>query len=519
MAIFSPGILYSVQTQARPVKPKRATLNPMDAEHVALSNAPVKLSIDCAERLPETHSVSGLLNGFNEHEPGGQPPQEMVNALQPKLWRTGENIDHAEGPDTLNFITQPGLLDRIPGRASAELGMMRHFNQVRPTGAAIEYVLGEGWGYPINEQYPPAHAPNYRWRTPVGPDWMNYVQSKAIAAKNNGLQFYWDVWNEPDAAMFWRASFPDFCESYAQAARTIRSVLPESQAKIGGPSLANYNIGRIREFLDTCVQNKVEVNFLSWHELNDIDKANDFSLIQKHLDEVKTLLRDPKYQSLNCREIHVNEILGERSVGKPGNIIAALHYLERGGADKAASATWLDTSGRNTSYDGTLGGLLNPGSYTPKASWETMRSYALGVPGRVKSEIQESPETMPQNIVTLGSVFYNKPIAQALVGYGDTQSGGKSSEKDVALTFDHLESVIGNQSNGTSAKASVDVIIESIKDEPWKKTGAPYQPVATAVTKPVLSDPTDSGRKQVNVFLKALQPGELRKISVMPHQD
>jgi xylan 1,4-beta-xylosidase len=87
-----------------------------------------------------------------------------------------------------------------------------------------------------------------------------------VAQSAQGLDVLWDVWNEPNTGTFWQGTREQFFETYLRAYGVLRDQLGPD-AWIGGPSITLYDHAFLAEFLDFCVANACEVNFLSWHEL------------------------------------------------------------------------------------------------------------------------------------------------------------------------------------------------------------------------------------------------------------
>jgi len=103
----------------------------------------------------------------------------------------------------------------------------------------------------------------------------------------NGLKLkidYWEIWNEadlnPDKAksMTWGGTFDEYCEFYGIVARHLKAKFPH--LKIGGPAScglytaynpmadaaqADYHVACCEKFLDYVRENKVPLDFFSFH--------------------------------------------------------------------------------------------------------------------------------------------------------------------------------------------------------------------------------------------------------------
>jgi len=180
------------------------------------------ITIDFAAPKTGISSVSGFLYGKN----ATQPPDNIIKPLQPKLWRT----------------SQLDLYPRVIG-----------------FGAQFQLLLSDTWGYGAPRGWP---YDNYA-------KWEEHVRQ--IARKHKDKAILWDVWNEPDLKdPFWKGTREQFFETYKRAYQVLRQELGPN-VMIGGPSITKYDQNFLTEFLNYCKANNLEVNFLSWHELNDQD--------------------------------------------------------------------------------------------------------------------------------------------------------------------------------------------------------------------------------------------------------
>jgi hypothetical protein len=332
------------------------------------------------------NSMSGFLHSVGPDK----PVDKMISPLKPKQWRIGE--------------TNPILYERI-----------------KKLGARTQIVLSDLWGYPgLNT--------NRKWAYQTGKEFEDFVRQTARAY--NSKEIIWDVWNEPEDSRlpFWKGTFLQFCETYLRAYKVLREELG-ADAKIGGPSFSSYNKSRTKQFLDFCAVNGCEVNFLSWHELDD----KKITGIAERLKEARALFIDnPAYKQLKIKEIQINEIVGSRAQNNPGAILGYFYYLEKGKADGASKACWENSSRDYNCYNNTLDGLLRAGNLLPTSSWWIYKTYADGVESRV-----EGTTTNPQ-LVVLGSTQSDSPNkAQVLIGYFK-ESSSQPITANVSLNLKNL---------------------------------------------------------------------------------
>ncbi|MFM6194871.1 MAG: GH39 family glycosyl hydrolase [Planktothrix sp.] len=320
------------------------------------------ITIDFATQRTGISSMSGFLYGKN----ATQPPDNMIKPLQPKLWRT----------------SQLDLYSRVIG-----------------FGAEFQLILSDTWGYGRPRGWP---YDNYT-------KWEDHVRQ--VARRNKDKVILWDVWNEPDLRdPFWKGTREQFFETYKRAYQVLRQELGPN-VMIGGPSLAKYDQNFITAFLNYCKDNNLEVNFLSWHELNDQDIT---SIAGRINNARRSFQQNPNYQSLKIQKIYVNEIIGPTAQYRPAEILGYLYYTELGRADGAAKACWDPEnkgSGTNNCFNNSLDGLVTPDQSLPRAAWWVYKSYADGFNSRVVSQ-PDNPK-----IVALASRANGEQKAQILLGY------------------------------------------------------------------------------------------------------
>ena len=290
----------------------------------ARSQVDATVIVDFGRTVPVKNQV-GFLHGAK----AGSPPDSLIRNLRPALIRDGD---------------------------------LRNYGLAKTLGAHFQFVLSDTWGYA------PDKMPYTDWTA-----WEAHVRK--VAQSTKGLDISWDIWNEPVEGGFWPGTQAQYFETFQRSYAVIRQELgPE--ARISGPCIAVYRPQVIRDFLDYCLANKVEVNILTWHELNYNVVITD---IAKHLRDMRAeYLDNPAYAALKMKEIHINEIVAESDQYHPGEAVGWFDQLERGGADLSARGCWKENCGNNT-----LDGLLEPGTLSPRPTWWIDRFYAVGSGSRV----------------------------------------------------------------------------------------------------------------------------------------
>ncbi len=283
--------------------------------------------------------TQGSMNGFIHSLSATEPADDLVRPLAPRLWRS-------------DLIRAP--LDRALA-----------------LGAHYQLVLSDLWGYPAND---------WNGRGPPWADlaaWEEFVRQ--VAREHEGEPISWDIWNEPNGPTFWSGGRERFFRTYAVANRALREELGE-QIEIVGPSVSRWSPEWIEAFLDHCLAERCRLTALSWHENLRPDDA--IADISEHLREGRSrFLDDARYAPLGMREINVNEYVGREHGKLPGEAVAYLAELEKGGADLAARSCWSEAD----CAPAALGGLLDPGRGAPRAVWWAHRWYAQGAGARVRS--------------------------------------------------------------------------------------------------------------------------------------
>ena len=331
-----------------------------DQRKLPLETAPLRpaeIVVDFQTSAP-TKSMSGLLMGGDV----GKPPVDRISPLEPRLYRAGNWSYLWAG----NGASWPQL-----------------YALFRGLGARVELILGDTWN---NGGYNIAPFPFEDWAK-----WEAHVRK--IARDNKSRDLLWDVWNEPD--LTWGAGTREqFFEAYRRAYKVLREELGPS-VLIGGPSLGTggkswgESKGFIVGLLDYCHRHGCEVNFISWHSLEDTNNGIP-ALADRLMDFRRSTLDNPSYAALNIQEIHINEIVGPARSEDSGAILGYFYYLEKGGADAAARACWPDSletfpfePAANQVQNGTLDGLLTRNSFQPRAAWWTNTYYAPRTGARV----------------------------------------------------------------------------------------------------------------------------------------
>jgi xylan 1,4-beta-xylosidase len=348
--------------------------------------APADIMVDFGFEIQDQKSMNGFLHAVDHADPE-HPPVSMIAPLRPRLWRVGD---------------------------------WNRYTRAVGSGAKVVFVLSDSYGY---------STPPYDDYT----HWEDHVRSTARSHPDKDI--VWDVWNEPDIPDFWQGTREQFFETYRRAYVILREELGPD-VLISGPSLSNFDLDYIAEFLDYCIANGCQVNALSWHELN----SYRISPIETHLQYAHQNIRNsPAYSELNVREIHINEVVGDSVQYSPGATVGSLCYLERGQADYAAKACWIPLSGEpfGNCSNATLDGMLDPDTFQPRAVWWAHKIYADGVADRVTAQSTIS------NVVGIANNRFVAPNqrGQVLVGYFYEIGSSNVATRTVTVRLDNMSTL------------------------------------------------------------------------------
>jgi hypothetical protein len=218
-------------------------------------------------RLRALHGINkgplasgGLIDLTQEHKALGVP----FTRLHDCGWPNPYVVDHhAVFP---NPDADPALPESYDFRLTDE-----YINAVRKTGAEPIYRLGESIEHTTVKRFvhPPKDAA--KWAAICIGIIRHYNEGWANGF-HHGIR-YWEIWNEPEnRPAMWSGTDEDYLQLYRVAGTAIKARFPD--LKVGGPALGasgSFVHGEFRptdfvlKFLAMCRQDKVPLNFFSWH--------------------------------------------------------------------------------------------------------------------------------------------------------------------------------------------------------------------------------------------------------------
>jgi hypothetical protein len=144
---------------------------------------------------------------------------------------------------------------------------------------------------------------------------------------------YWEIWNEPNVSLCWTGTMEQYCELYRETAVALKQLDPA--LKVGGPGLGGSIASkRGKLFLGFCRDNKLPLDFASWHGYSDQPAGL--------MNNIETGIAALKEYGFENTESHFNE--WNYSLGHSAKTREAKqdHFLRvRGGAGAALAASML----------------------------------------------------------------------------------------------------------------------------------------------------------------------------------
>jgi hypothetical protein len=196
--------------------------------------ATASLSVNlAATRGPATGVGEGILYGINQD--GSQPGNQFVQPLRLNAFRGGGHASRGWIGDNYQF------------GSGAQADVNSTVSQARRLGSATQYqvimsdLYGADGGQPANTMWPCTNG--------NCSNWVSFIDSTVGALQGSGLRFAYDVWNEPDIALFWpnaSVNSTQYFQMWDAGVREIRRVAPG--ALIVGPSFAFSPQGRASQW-------------------------------------------------------------------------------------------------------------------------------------------------------------------------------------------------------------------------------------------------------------------------------
>lgn len=392
---------------------------------VPRAQAAESLSVNLASvTKPATAVGEGFLYGVSQD--GTQPPDQYLQPLGITAFRGGGHVTGGWIGDgyQLGSGTQTDI--------NTVLAQARRLTQ-SPYHAQYQVLLsdiyGADGGQPSNTTYPCDNG--------NCANWVSFIDSVVGALQASGLKLSYDIWNEPDISIFWKAGVDttQYFQMWDTAYQEIRRIAPG--ATIVGPDFAYTPLRNASEWQTWLAHTKAAgtlPDMITNHDEGDVDDPVAVS---------QALNSDLSAAGIASIPLSANEYQpADRQTA--GVTAWYLARFAQSGYTNAMRGNWQCCLTPN------LTGVLTQTSsgWQPNGNWWAMRDYAdmtgslVATSGQVGSTAISAAEDSSQK------------RAVAIVGDSNGYTGS------VSVTFSGLGSVPWLASNG-----SVNVVVDRIPDQ------------------------------------------------------
>jgi len=311
------------------------------------------LSVDLASsRGPATGVGEGFLYGVSQD--GTQPADQFLQPLRVNAFRGGGWFSGGWIKDNYRFGTATQAdIDSITAQAK-RLNRSGNHPQYQ---VLLTDLYGLNGGQPANTVYPCDNGNCSNWAT--------FIDSTVTALQATGLPFAYDIDNEPDISIFWKAGVntTQYFQMWDTAYREIRRVAPGVQ--IVGPSFAYTPQARSGQWSTwlTHVRSAGTVpDMITNHDEGDVDDP---------VTVAQALNGQLSAAGIGARPLSANEYQpADRQTA--GVTAWYLARFAQSGYTNAMRGNWVCCMTPN------LTGVLTQsnGSWTTSGNWWAMRTYA-----------------------------------------------------------------------------------------------------------------------------------------------
>ncbi|MFI5895039.1 ricin-type beta-trefoil lectin domain protein [Actinoplanes sp. NPDC051513] len=383
------------------------------------------LSVDLASNRGTATGVGeGVLYGINQD--ATLPADQFIQPLRINAFRGGGWFSGGWIKDNYQFgsATQADITSII--------AQARRLNQV---GDHPQYqvllsdLYGLNGGQPSNTVYPCDNG--------NCSNWVTFIDSTVAALQASGLSFAYDIDNEPDISVFWKAGVnsTQYFQMWDTAYKELRKVAPN--AKIVGPSFAYTPQARPSQWSTFLTHVKSAGTVPDWianHDEGDVDDPVTVS---------QALNSQLSAAGIAARPLSANEYQpADRQTA--GVTAWYLARFAQSGYTNAMRGNWVCCMTPN------LTGILTQtnGTWAPNGNWWAMRSYADMTGTLVNTSGQVGSTAIS------ASIDSTNKRAVAIVGDSNGYTGSAT------VTFNGVSSNTWLAGNG-----SVNVVVDRIPDQ------------------------------------------------------
>lgn len=319
----------------------------------ARAASPESLTVNlAAPRGPATGVGEGFLYGFTED--GTQPVDQYIqplgiNAFRGGGWfsggwiKDGYQLGSATQADINSILAEARRLTQAPYHAQYQV--------------LLTDLYGLNGGQPSNTVYPCDNG--------NCSNWASFIDQTVGALQASGLKFAYDIDNEPDISIFWKAGVnsTQYFQMWDTAYREIRRVAPSAQ--IVGPSFAytpQRNPGEWSTWMAHVKAAGTVPDMITNHDEGDVDDP---------VTVAQALTSDLSAAGIGSRPLSANEYqpADRQSAGVTAWYLAR---FAQSGYTNAMRGNWSCCVTPN------LTGVLTQvnGAWQPTGSWWALRDYA-----------------------------------------------------------------------------------------------------------------------------------------------
>lgn len=361
----------------------------------ATAAVPATFTVDLANQYrPVTHVASGSLYGLAEE---GRPADDLIAPTKPKM-----------------FTQMAPNGGQLPN------------GETTPIGDALKVApIAERNGAQVTIRMPDIY-PNFPYKWVSWDDWYKKVDGIVDARLKSGATniYGYELWNEPDGTWDTGAA-GSFNEGWKKTYLRVKQ--KDTQTKIIGPSITNYNESWLRNFLTYARDNNVLPDIISWHELGAPEgeylDGPAPQYISNHMKAYRALETELGIKHL---PISINEygVVSEQAV--PGNMLRYIAQFERSDVDTANIAFWF--------RPGRLSNLVTDKGAANGAWW--LYKWYGDMSGQMAMTTSANPTAL--DLDGIASVNNAKQQADVIIG------GGNGNRNIVVKGFASLPYFSGN---------------------------------------------------------------------------
>jgi hypothetical protein len=253
---------------------------------------------------------------------------------------------------------------------------------------------------------------------------------------------------------FWNRGFSQYLEMWTHAVKAAKGA--RGNVAVVGPSISNFDLRFLMQFLDNANETQTFPDVLSWHEF-----SSDGSDIPANVQAARTLLAT--YGVEHKTRISINEMVPMNSNFDPSIHIFYFANLERAAVDSACHSCWAedcpiggappcfncaqaDAAGVHGGQS--LDGLLTVDSASPRSVWWAYKAYAA-LNGTLLQTNASAGAGRAGGIDGLASLSEDGRMLSAVVG---KMSGGSSGATGRVI-FRGVPIAVLNAGGGTAIAA------------------------------------------------------------------